>query len=154
ARPELVGQRLGYRIDRSFGGVVNSSRRGRFGTRNGADVDDAAAITAEIFGRLLTPFFFISPRPDIDTIINIANYHSQMFSVHGHRPNPRFRSSRRSSTCSIPTDKRISPSSSPAFLRSSLGMEAWVMTAGNSTSDSTPPRLSAILNSRRCARTR
>jgi len=27
------------------------------------------------------------------------------------------------------------PSSSPAFLRSSLGIDAWVITAGNSTSD-------------------
>jgi len=55
-----------------------------------------------------------------------------------YRPSPRFRSSRRSCRCSIPTDRRISPSSSPAFLRSCLGIEAWVMTAGNSTERQSP----------------
>jgi len=54
----------------------------------------------------------------------------------------------------MPTDNRMSLSSSPAFLRSFLGIDACVITAGNSTRDSTPPRLSAILKIRKRDKTR
>jgi hypothetical protein len=89
-----------------------------------------------------------SQRLGMDTIhcvlVNNSNrceLHELLTGSPRYRPTPRFRSSRRSCRCSIPIDKRISPSPSPAFLRSYLGIEAWVMTAN----DSTPPRLSAIM---------
>src|SRR6185369_4176494 len=52
-RTELVGKRLGYRIDSAFGGAVDRGRRRRLGARQRADVDDAAALAAEILRRLL-----------------------------------------------------------------------------------------------------
>ena len=52
-------------------------------------------------------------------------------------------SAQRSSTCSIPTENRTSPSVTPAASRISFGMDAWVMVAGWQTRDSMPPRLSA-----------
>lgn len=47
----------------------------------------------------------------------------------------------------MPTLNRINPSSTPRASRTSLGMLACVIVVGWHTSDSTPPRLSARLNS-------
>ena len=58
------------------------------------------------------------------------------------------RSAIRSSACSMPTDRRTSPSPIPSALRRSGGIDAWVMIAGCSASDSTPPRLSAQVKTR------
>ena len=55
----------------------------------------------------------------------------------------------RSSTCSMPTDRRIRPSVIPTCRRISYGMEACVMVAGWQTRLSTPPRLSARAMSRK-----
>src|ERR1700730_8966222 len=60
----------------------------------------------------------------------------------------RSRSEIRSATSSIPTEIRTSPSATPCARRVSAGIEAWVIAAGSSISDSTPPRLSASVNSR------
>ena len=48
-----------------------------------------------------------------------------------------------SSMSSIPTEKRTSPGVMPMTALRSSGTDAWVMSAGTFTSDSTPPRLSA-----------
>ena len=53
----------------------------------------------------------------------------------------------RSSGCSIPTDRRISPSVTPAASRTACGTPECVVEAGWQTSDSVPPRLTASLNS-------
>src|ERR1700693_3224640 len=59
----------------------------------------------------------------------------------------RSRSEIRSATSSIPTEIRTSPSATPCARRVSAGIEACVMAAGSSINDSTPPRLSASVNS-------
>ena len=56
------------------------------------------------------------------------------------------RSSIKSSTFSIPTETLMSSSDIPVFSLTSFGRDAWVMIAGCSMSDSTPPRLSAKEN--------
>src|SRR4029453_19242157 len=67
---------------------------------------------------------------------------------------PRSRSRHRSSTCSSPTESRTTESPIPSLCRTSAGIEAWVMSAGCSARDSTPPRLSASVNSSRAPRNR
>src|SRR6202035_4558345 len=59
----------------------------------------------------------------------------------------RSRSEIRSATSSIPTEIRTSPSATPCARLVSAGIEACVMAAGSSISDSTPPKLSASVNS-------
>ena len=58
------------------------------------------------------------------------------------------RSAIRSSTCSMPTERRTSPSPIPSAWRRSGGIDAWVMIAGCSASDSTPPSDSAQVKTR------
>src|SRR6476661_7394854 len=60
----------------------------------------------------------------------------------------------RSSTFSMPTERRTSPSSMPRLARTSSGSEAWVMMAGCSIRLSTPPRLSASVKSSQRSRKR
>ena len=64
-------------------------------------------------------------------------------STRGFQPSACSMSAHRSATSSRPTERRTRPSEMPRTRREASGTDAWVMIAGCSASDSTPPRLSA-----------
>src|SRR5688500_14954071 len=70
----------------------------------------------------------------------------ELAELHRNHSRAWFSSAIRSSTLSMPTDRRTSPSSMPRSARTSSGSEACVMIAGCSIRLSTPPRLSARVN--------
>src|SRR6202035_3559563 len=89
--------------------------------------------------------------------VNVGFHYSPPYTRESHDPtnmvelqasaSARSRSEIRSATSSIPTEIRTSPSATPCARRVSAGIEACVIAAGSSISDSTPPRLSASVNS-------
>src|SRR5437667_304704 len=134
------------------------SRRRRLTSIDKANVLETSRLWREVSARVVAREFpdltlehmlvhaaamHLMRRPrDLDVLVT-ANIFADRLTHPAATASARSRSSRRSSSASIPTDRRRSPSASPAFSRAAGSIAAWVMVAGCATRLSTPPRDSA-----------